>query len=149
MRYTMSSAAAGAYAGGVTRSNAAAELLHRNLASGRGGRTAIIDHDGRHTYAAVADRAARAAGALAGLGVEPEQRVALVMLDTVDFVAAFLGAIALGAVPVPMNTLLTTDDYRYLLRDSRARALVVSDALAGKLAPAIADAPHLRAIAVA
>ena len=129
--------------------NLAVDLLDRHVAEGRGERTAIIDHDGRHTYAQVAARADRAAGALAALGVEPEQRVALAMLDTVDFVAAFLGAIKLGAVPVPLNTLLTTDDYRYLLRDSRARALVVSDALAGKLAPALADAPRLRAIAVA
>ncbi|HVV84299.1 MAG TPA: benzoate-CoA ligase family protein [Kofleriaceae bacterium] len=129
--------------------NAAVELLDRHLAEGRGARTAILDHDGRHTYAQVAERADRAAGALAGLGVEPEERVVLVMLDTVDLVAAFLGAIKLGAVPVPLNTLLTADDYRYLLRDSRARALIVSDALAGKLAPAIAEAPRLRAAAVA
>lgn len=129
--------------------NLTALLLDRHVAEGRGERTAIIDADGRHSYAAVSERVDRAAGALAALGVEPEQRVALVMLDTVDFVAAFLGAIKLGAVPVPLNTLLTSDDYRYLLRDSRARALVVSDALVGKLAPAIADAPLLRAVAVA
>ncbi len=129
--------------------NLTALLLDRHVAEGRGERTAIIDADGGHSYAAVSERVDRAAGALAALGVEPEQRVALVMLDTVDFVAAFLGAIKLGAVPVPLNTLLTADDYRYLLRDSRARALIVSDALVGKLAPAIADAPLLRAVAVA
>ena len=129
--------------------NVAAELLDRHVAEGRGGRVAVIDHDGRHTYAQVAERADRAAGALAAMGVEPEQRVALALLDTVDFPATFLGAIKLGAVPVPLNTLLTPDDYRYLLRDMRARALVVSDALVGKLAPAIADAPALRGVAVA
>ena len=53
----------------------------------------------------------------------------LVLLDTVDFPAAFLGAIKAGIVPVPLNTLLTPDDYAYMLRDSRARALVVSAAL--------------------
>jgi benzoate-CoA ligase family protein len=86
---------------------------------------------------------------LRALGIEPEQRVALCMLDTVEFPAAFLGAIALGAVPVLLNTLLTTDDYRYLLRDCRARALIVSDALLGKLEPTLADVPSLRALAVA
>jgi benzoate-CoA ligase family protein len=125
--------------------NAAAHLLYRHVAEGHGARTAVIDDDGRHTYAWVADRAARAAAALAGLGVEPEQRVILCMLDGVDWVATFLGAIALGAVPVPLNTLLVADDYRYHVRDSRARAAIVSDALLPKLAPALEG---VRAVAV-
>jgi benzoate-CoA ligase len=129
--------------------NAAADLLLRHVDEGRGDRTAIIDADGRHSYAWLADRALRAAAALRDLGVEPEQRVALCMLDTAELPAAFLGAIALGAVPVPLNTLLTADDYRYMVRDSRARVVIASDALAEKLAPAIAEAPALRATAVA
>ena len=129
--------------------NVAVELIERNLRDGRGARTAIVDHDGAHSYAALSERIDRAAGALAALGLDAEQRLALVMLDTVDFVAAFLGAIKLGAVPVPLNTLLTADDYRYLLRDSRARALIVSDALVGKVTPAIEESPWLRAVAVA
>ena len=129
--------------------NLAADLLDRHVAEGRGDRVAVIDDDGRHTYRWLAERARRAASALRALGVEPEQRVALCMLDTVEMPAAFLGAVALGAVPVPLNTLLTTDDYRYLLRDSRARVLIASDALIGKLAPALADLPALRAVAVA
>jgi benzoate-CoA ligase family protein len=127
--------------------NMAVDLLDRHVAEGRGDRVAIIDDDGRHTYRWLAERARRAAGALRELGVQPEQRVALCMLDTVEMPAAFLGAIALGAVPVPLNTLLTTEDYRYLLRDSRARVLVTSDALVGKIAPALDDLPALRAIA--
>ncbi|HET7502140.1 MAG TPA: benzoate-CoA ligase family protein [Kofleriaceae bacterium] len=120
--------------------NAAYDLLQRHVVEGRGDRVAVIDDDGRHTYRDVAERALRAAGALAGLGVAPEQRVAMCMLDSVDFVATFLGAIALGAVPVPLNTLLTADDYAYLVRDMRAAALIGSDALLGKLGPAIAGA---------
>jgi benzoate-CoA ligase family protein len=120
--------------------NAAYDLLQRHVDEGRGDRIAVIDDDGRHTYRAVADRALRAAGALAALGVVPEQRVAMCMLDSVDFVATFLGAIALGAVPVPLNTLLTADDYAYLVRDMRAAALIGSDALLGKLGPAVAAA---------
>lgn len=126
--------------------NVARELLERHVSEGRGDRIAVIDADGTHSYAALWERVRRAASALAALGVEPEQRVALCMLDTAELPAAFLGAIALGAVPVPLNTLLTTDDYRHLLRDSRARALIASDALIGKLAPALS--PEL-AVAVA
>src|SRR5258706_15372941 len=66
------------------------------------------------------------------------------MLDSVDFVATFLGAIALGAIPVPLNTLLTADDYAYLVRDMRAAALIASDALLPKLAAA---ASAVRAVA--
>ncbi len=128
--------------------NLAADLLDRHVIEGRGDRVAVIDDDGRHSYRWLAERARRAAAALSALGVVPEQRVALCMLDTVELPAAFLGAIALGAVPVPLNTLLAADDYRYLLRDCRARALIASDALLGKLAPAIADLPALQ-VAVA
>jgi benzoate-CoA ligase family protein len=124
--------------------NAAYDLLQRHVDDGRGDRVAVIDDDGRHTYRAVAERALRAAGALAALGVVAEQRVALCMLDSVDFVATFLGAIALGAVPVPLNTLLTADDYAYLVRDMRAAALIGSDALLGKLGGAVAG---VRAVA--
>jgi benzoate-CoA ligase len=119
--------------------NAAYDLVQRHVDEGRGDRIAVIDDDGRHSYRAVAERALRAAGALAALGVVPEQRVAMCMLDSVDFVATFLGAIALGAVPVPLNTLLTADDYAYLVRDMRAAALIGSDALLAKLGPAIAS----------
>ena len=129
--------------------NMAADLLERHVIEDRGERIAIVDADGRHSYAALWERARRAASALATLGVQPEQRVALCMLDTAELPAAFLGAIALGAVPVLLYTLLTTDDYRYMLRDSRARVLVASDALLGKLVPAIADAPALDGIAIA
>jgi benzoate-CoA ligase family protein len=118
--------------------NAAYDLIQRHVDDGRGDRVAVIDDDGRHTYREVAERTRRAAGALAAIGVGPEQRVAMCMLDSVDFVATFLGAIALGAVPVPLNTLLTADDYAYLVRDMRAAALIGSDALLGKLGAAAA-----------
>src|SRR5689334_16383086 len=115
----------------------AVDLLHRHVMEGRGDRVAVIDDEGKHTYREVADRAARSAAAFRDLGVEPEQRVALCMVDSVDFVAAFLGAIMFGVVPVPMNTLLTTQDYTYLMRDSRARVVVASDAVMGRVQPAV------------
>jgi benzoate-CoA ligase family protein len=80
------------------------------------------------------------------MGVQPEQRVALCMLDSVDFPCVFWGAIKAGAVPVPLNTLLTTPDYAYMLQDCRARVLVVSDALYEKVAPAAAASPMLRRV---
>jgi len=118
--------------------NAAADLVDRHVAAGRGTRIAYGDDRGTYSYADLAERVARAGGALAGLGVQPEQRVLLVMLDTIDFPAVFLGAMKLGAVPVPVNTLLTSADYAHMLRDSRARVVVVSDALRGKVEDALA-----------
>jgi benzoate-CoA ligase family protein len=129
--------------------NAAADFVDRHLAEGRGDRVAFIDDAGPHTYADFAARTARAAGMLRTLGVQPEQRVAMCMLDTFDFPCVFFGAIRMGAVPVPLNTLLTTDDYGFMLRDSRARVLVVSDALLSKVEPAIARAPALDRVVVA
>jgi benzoate-CoA ligase len=129
--------------------NAAVDLIGRNLAAGRAAKPAFIDDRTTLTYGALAERVDRCANAFRALGVEPEQRVLLVMLDTVDFPVAFLGAIKAGCVPVPVNTVLTTKDYEFMLRDSRARALVVSDALHDRLAPACRDQPALRHVIVA
>ena len=109
--------------------NAAADLIGRNLEAGRGGKTAFIDASGRHSYDEVASRASRFANTLVRLGIQPEARVVLVMLDSVDLVACFLGAIKAGVLPVPLNTRLTSRDYAYILADSRAAGLVASDSL--------------------
>jgi benzoate-CoA ligase len=129
--------------------NMAVDLLDRHLAEGRGGKTAVCDDRGTFTYAQVSDRADAVGRGLRALGVEPEQRVLMCMLDTVDFYAVFLGAIKAGIVPIPVNTLLTADDYRFLLEDSRARALVVSDALLARWEPALDAAPLLKDVLVA
>jgi benzoate-CoA ligase len=109
--------------------NAAVDLIERNLAAGRAAKTAYIDDSGSYTYAELAQRVDRAANAIRALGLEPEQRIAVAMLDSIDWPAVFLGAIKAGVVPVAMNTLLTPTDYEYQLRDSRARALLVSEPL--------------------
>ena len=111
-------------------------LLARHVAAGHGERLAVSDDAGSYTYAWLEERTRKAAAVFASLGVQREQRVAVCMLDSVDWIAAFLGAIALGAVPVALNTLLTTADYEYMLRDSRARVVVVSDGLVEKVQPA-------------
>lgn len=109
------------------RFNVAAHLLQRN--AGRAAKTAYIDDDGRLSYGELADRVRRCAAGLLRLGLRREERVLLLMLDTVDLPVAFLGALYAGLVPVPVNTLLPAADYGYMLAHSRARALVVSGAL--------------------
>ena len=110
--------------------NAAVDLVGRNLVAGRAGKVAFIDDAGSCTYGELAERIDRAANALRALGIEREQRIAIAMLDSADWVALFLGAIKAGIVPVAMNTLLTPADYDYQLKDSRARALFFSEPLA-------------------
>src|SRR5690348_7263065 len=129
--------------------NAAVDLLDRNLAAGRGNKLAFVDDRASLTYAQLAERVDRAASALRRLGLQPEQRAMLCLLDTVDFPAVFLGAIKAGIVPVPVNTLLTPADYEFMLRDSRARALIVADALYDKLAPALVNQPALEHVVIA
>jgi benzoate-CoA ligase family protein len=118
--------------------NAAAELLDRSLAEGRDGHVAFRDDTTALTYAQLRERAHRFGNALLGAGLRPEQRVLMVMQDTVDFPAVFLGAMRAGLVPVPLNTLLTAADYEHFIRDSRASAMVVSPALMPKVEGALA-----------
>jgi|SRR5437660_2251442 len=126
--------------------NATADLLERNLKSPA--RVAFREAGRATTYGELGERANRAGNALRALGVQMEQRVLLCMLDTADFPAAFWGAMKAGIVPIPVNTLLTTGDYDYLLRDSRARALIVSAALLPKLEPVLQSQPFLQAVVV-
>ena len=126
--------------------NATVDVLERNLAHPD---RPAFRQDGRiTTYGALCERANRAGNALKALGVQMEQRVLLCMLDTPDFAAVFWGAMKAGLVPVPVNTLLTTADYEYLLRDSRARVLVVSAALLPKLEPALRGQQFLQSVVV-
>ena len=129
--------------------NAALEFIDANLAKGRAEKTAFIDETGRYTYGALAERVNRAGNALRALGAGLETRVLLCLLDGVDFPAVFWGAIKAGCVPIPVNTLLTAGDYAYLLRDSRARIVVVSEALLDRFAPALESQPHVERVVVA
>ena len=129
--------------------NAARDIVDRHLGTERVGHPAIIDASGAWTYAELAERINRAGNALEGLGVGMESRVAMCLLDTVDFPAVFLGAIRIGAIPIPLNTLLTAADYDYMLRDSRAHTLVVSEELYPAFAPILGGQPWLREVVVA
>lgn len=128
--------------------NAATHFVDRNLAEGRGGNAALL-HEGKgHTYQDVADAVNRIGNALRSLGAEMEDRVALLLLDSPEFVAAFFGAIKIGAVPIPMNTMLRPADYEYMLQDSRAKVLVVHEVLWEPLRAVRDRFRHLRHILV-
>ena len=128
--------------------NAARDIVDRHLGTERAGHPAVIDAAGAYTYAELAERINRAGNALLGLGVRMESRVAMCLLDSVDFPAVFLGAIKIGAIPIPLNTLLTAGDYDYMLRDSRAHTLVVSAELYPVFAPILGEQSWLREIVV-
>ena len=119
-----------------THYNAAADLLERNLGSGSH-RRAYVDDYGSCTYAELAERSRRFAGALRELGVQREQRIVLALLDTIDFPTAFLGSILHGAIPVAASTLLPPADLAYVIADSRAKVVVVSVELLPTLREAI------------
>ncbi|MFO1502960.1 MAG: AMP-binding protein [Steroidobacteraceae bacterium] len=109
--------------------NAAVDFIDRQVAGGLGERLAVCDPLGSLTYAGLLAAAARVGTVLAGLGVGPEQRIAVVLFDTVEFAAVFWGAIRAGIVPVLLNTRLTAQQYRYMIEDSRARVVLASPAL--------------------
>ncbi len=129
--------------------NAAVDFVDRNVSEGRGDKTAFIDASRHLTYGELRDAASRVGPMLRRLGVERENRVALVMLDTVEFPILFWGAIRAGVVPVLLNTRLTVDQYRYLLEDSRAKVVFVSTALLPDLQEAAARLiGHVHVVAV-
>ena len=122
------------------RFNFAAHLIERNAA--RGAKAAFVDDHGTLSYAALADRLRRAATGLRALGIRREERVLLLMHDNNDWPVAFLGALYAGLVPVAVNTLLTADDYAYMLEHSRAQAALVSGALLPVLNAAMVKCDH-------
>jgi benzoate-CoA ligase len=128
--------------------NFAADIIERNLAAGRANKAAFIDPRGTWTYGQLAERVDRFGRVLRSFGIRREERVLVALLDTIDWPTAFLGAIKAGIVPIPVNTLMTEDDYRFMLADSRAKALVVSEALLPKFANLIGSMPDLMPVIV-
>lgn len=131
-----------------TEYNAAHDLLERNFRAGRGGKTAFIDDAGSYTYAQLSERVNRYANALVGLGLRMEDRVLVCLHDSIDFPVVFLGCIKAGIIPIAVNTLLTGAEYDFMLRDSRARTLVVSGALLPRFDALIATQPFLETVIV-
>jgi benzoate-CoA ligase family protein len=123
--------------------NFAADILDRNLMAGRAAKPVYIDPRGSWTYGDLAGRVERFGNALRALGIRREERILLALLDTIDWPTAFLGAIKAGVIAVPVNTLMTEEDYRFMLADSRARLLVVSEPLLPKFVNLIGSSPDL------
>ncbi len=129
--------------------NAAVHFVDTRMAAGEGNRVAVVGDGVCATYADVADRVHCTAAALRALGVRMEDRVVLLLRDGLDFVATFWGAIRIGAVPIPLNTHLRAEEYAFILDDSRARVLVVSDVLLPTAAHVRSEARFLEHMVVA
>ena len=125
------------------RFNAAAHFVDRNVAEGRGASPAFLCEGQTLSYSDLQALANRTGNALRGLGVKAADRVVMICLDGPEFLGTFWGAIKIGAVPVPVNTLLRAADYRHVLHDSQARIAVVSAPLLAEAAPAFRESASL------
>jgi benzoate-CoA ligase len=104
--------------------NFAAALLDRHLAEGRGAQAALLGPAGAYTYEEMVKLANRAGNALRQLGVERENRVLVLLRDSPEFIATYLGAMKIGAVPIALNTFAHPSEYEFYVRHSRARAII-------------------------
>ena len=131
--------------------NAALYFVDRHLSEGRADKTAFVEADGRKrslTYGALAQQTSQFAGALTRAGIRREERMAMIVVDELEFPIAFWGALKAGVVPIPLNTLLSTDVYRDIVNDSRATVLMVSAVLWETVAPIVQDIPSLNHVIV-
>jgi benzoate-CoA ligase family protein len=128
--------------------NFAEDILTRNLRAGRTGKPAYIDPRGAWTYGQLAERAARFGTLLRSLGIAREQRILICLSDTIDWPTAFLGSVKAGIVAVPVNTLLTEAEYRFMLEDSRASLLVISEEFYPTFEGLIRSCPDLEHVIV-
>src|SRR5262245_59784261 len=126
--------------------NASTYLLDRQITGGHGERVALTGVAGDVTYSELLDRVRRAAAGLRRSGVQPDHRVMMFMADSPWFVVVFLAAMRIGAVPVPVSTMMRPDGLAELLRDSRARFLAVTTEFAETASSACASAPDLAGV---
>ena len=126
--------------------NAVSDFVDSHVAAGRGNKAAFVDPERLLTYGELQARSIRFANALRDLGIGPEQRVALLLNDTVDYPVAFWGAIRAGCVAIPLNIYLTLPQYTYILADCRAQALVADAALADAIRPVLETLPRRPAL---
>jgi benzoate-CoA ligase family protein len=128
--------------------NAAGEFVDRHITEGRAGRIAL-HHEGRtFTYGQVSEMVNRVGNALCGLGVEMENRVLMLLYDSPEFAASFFGAMKIGAVPVPVNTMMRAQDYEYFLNDSRAKMLIAHRPLWDEVAKVRGRLKYLRYVVI-
>jgi 4-hydroxybenzoate-CoA ligase len=122
--------------------NAVSDFVDSHIAAGRGSKAAFVDPERSLTYGELQARSVRFANALRDLGIDREQRIALLLNDTVDYPVAFWGAIRAGCVAIPLNVYLTLPQYAYILADCRARALVIEASLLETIAPVLDRLPR-------
>jgi benzoate-CoA ligase family protein len=130
------------------RYNLVEHFVDRHIREGRGEKTAIVCGDRRMSYGEIAQQMNRAGNALLSLGLQEEQRALLILPDSPEFVAAYFGAMKVGAVAVPTNTALRADDYSYFLEDSRASIAIVHSALLSQVRPALSGLRHCKHVVV-
>jgi benzoate-CoA ligase family protein len=128
--------------------NAAAEFVDRHLEEGRASRTALRYEGRSFTYGHVAELVNRVGNALRGLDVDMENRVLLLLYDSPEFVASFFGAVKIGAVPVPVNTMMRAEDYTYFLNDSRAKVLIAHRPLWDEVAKVSGQLKYLKHVII-
>ena len=128
--------------------NAADYFLDRNIREGRGRKVAVYTEYRNYTYNDIQKMAHKSANAFRELGVMVDDRVIILMLDVPQFYAIFWGAIKIGAVPIPVNTMLPADDYEYYLNDSRARVLVMSEQMVPVVSEIEGDLRYIRDVIV-
>jgi 4-hydroxybenzoate-CoA ligase len=128
--------------------NAAAGLIDGHLPAGRGDKTAFVDPQRSLSYRELHDASCQMANLLRTHGLRREDRIAVLALDSVDWPVMFLGAIRAGVIPIALNTLLPTQQYAYMLADSRAQALFVSASLLAAIEPLLGELDALRRIFV-
>jgi 4-hydroxybenzoate-CoA ligase len=126
--------------------NAVTDFVDANVARGLAEKIAFIDPDRSLSYGELQARSIRFANALRQLGIAQEQRVALLLHDTVDYPVAFWGTVRAGRIAIPLNTFLNVSQYAYILADCRATALVAAAPLAQTIWPIIERLPHLRTV---
>lgn len=128
--------------------NAASYFIDRHINEGRENKIAFIDNADTYTYGELLSRVNQSGNALLKLGLSKNDRVAMVMLDSIEFPSVFWGAIKAGVIPVPLNTLLTTAEYEFILNDSEATTLIVSETHYPIIEPALSNIPELKYIIV-
>jgi 4-hydroxybenzoate-CoA ligase len=128
--------------------NATSDFVDANVSAGRGDKVAFKEGARTLTYGELQKETCRFASGLKALGFGHESRMVMLALDTIEFPIAFWGAIRGGVAPIPLNTLLATDQYAYMIEDSRAAVLIVSEALAKTVEPILSKMSWLKAVII-
>ncbi|MGB1249928.1 MAG: benzoate-CoA ligase family protein [Candidatus Promineifilaceae bacterium] len=125
----------------------AVEILEHNLAE-RADKEALFSDSRTLTFGQISAETNQVANALKACGVRPGEYVGLLAHDTPEWVTCFFGTLKLGAIHIGMNTLLTSEEYDYMLKDCRARVLIVSELVWDKIAPIRTANPQLEHVIV-